>query len=114
SGRCPSDFFHYRELDLCLQFGPRIDASQRNNVLFCPGNELIRIDSQEKKKYIQEITADIEYMYNAPICIQGQNTGSGWKYNDESEMVYFDWAFGEPSGYASFLFMIRHSNYQWQ
>lgn len=61
SGRCPSDFFHYRELDVCLQFGPKIDASQRKNVLFCPGNELIRIDSQEKKKYIQEITGIVAF-----------------------------------------------------
>ncbi|CAC5420529.1 DNAJC27 [Mytilus coruscus] len=113
SGRCLLDFFNYRELDMCLQFGPRIDTSDRNNVSFCLGNDLIRIDSQEKEKYIKEITADIGYVYNVPICIQCQNTGSGWKYNDGSEMVYFNWPSGEPNGNTPFLFMVRQFNYQW-
>lgn len=50
---------------MCLQFGPMIDTTDRNNVFFCPENDLIRIDSQEKDKYIKEITGIFVIVHNA-------------------------------------------------
>lgn len=55
-------------------------------------------------------SADIGYVYNVPTCIQGQNIGSGWKYNDGSEMVYFNWWSKEPNGNTHLLFMVRQFN----
>ncbi|VDI09642.1 Hypothetical predicted protein [Mytilus galloprovincialis] len=49
-GRCPIDFFYCRELDICYQFGPTIQAIDVHNASACPGNDLLRIDSEEKKE----------------------------------------------------------------
>ncbi|VDI09641.1 Hypothetical predicted protein [Mytilus galloprovincialis] len=112
-GRCPIDFFYCRELDFCYQFGPTIQAFDVHNASACPGNDLLRIDSEEKKEYIKLVTADVGLVYNAGICIQGKNTGSGWVYNDGSQMEYFDWARYEPSGLSNVIMVNRYVNYQW-
>lgn len=56
SQRCKKGFFHYRALDLCYSFNPLIVADQENIMNACvgPGMEMIRIDSEEKQKYIHE------------------------------------------------------------
>ncbi|CAG2227104.1 unnamed protein product [Mytilus edulis] len=85
TGRCPDNFFFYRQLDFCCyQFRPSIKAAY----ITCPLGKLQRIDTEEKQNYTRKITADIELVYNAAICIQGTNTGSGWKFLVGTLMTY--------------------------
>ncbi|CAC5406143.1 unnamed protein product [Mytilus coruscus] len=112
-GGCSVDFYYCRELDICYQFGPTIQATEIRNASVCPGNDLLRIDSKEKKYYIKLVTADIGLVYHAGICIQGKNTGAGWMYNDGSSMEYFDWMRSEPSGLSNVIMVHRYANYQW-
>lgn len=60
-GRCKADFIYYRYLDLCLKFGPAINSSDYNVAMACsaPGEELVRIDSEERQQYIELITGTI-------------------------------------------------------
>ncbi|VDI22610.1 Hypothetical predicted protein [Mytilus galloprovincialis] len=109
TGRCPDNFFFYRQLDFCYQFRPTIQAAY----ISCPLGKLQRIDTEEKQNYTMKITADIELVYNAAICIQGKNTGTGWKFLDGTLMTYSNWGWNQPFKNSNQLRMIRWKNYVW-
>ncbi|CAC5390771.1 unnamed protein product [Mytilus coruscus] len=112
-GRCLVNFFYYRELDLCYKLEPPIKASKVDEDSVCPGNEIMRIDSDERHDYIKLVTADIGRVYPAGICIQGKKTQGKWTYNDGSTMEYFRWLPNEPTGVSDVIRMVRFENYGW-
>ncbi|CAG2227102.1 unnamed protein product [Mytilus edulis] len=52
TGRCPDNYFLYRQLDFCYQFRPTIKAAY----ISCPLGILQRIDTKEKQTYTMKIT----------------------------------------------------------
>ncbi|VDI40859.1 Hypothetical predicted protein [Mytilus galloprovincialis] len=117
-GRCKADFFYYRQLDLCFKFGPIINASDSNVAKACsePGEELIKIDSEERQQYIELITADIGLVYNRSICIQGtnmKNPSNKWTFNDGELMTYSKWGIRHPAVNGTFIRINRGENYTW-
>ncbi|VDI63119.1 Hypothetical predicted protein [Mytilus galloprovincialis] len=117
-GRCKADFFYYRHLDLCFKFGPTITASDSNVAMVCnaPGEELVRIDSEDRQTYIEHITADIGLVYDHSICIQGtsmKNPSNTWTFNDGELMTYSKWGTGQPDANRTFIRLIRIQNYAW-
>ncbi|CAG2255896.1 unnamed protein product [Mytilus edulis] len=110
SGRCPGDFYYYRQLDLCYQFGSEVKARE----ITCSSGDLIRIDSEEKQNYINLVTAAKKNLNSVATCIQGKNTGNGWVYNDGTHMTYFNWAPNAPkSNSTNQLRMIHHLDNKW-
>ncbi|CAG2227103.1 unnamed protein product [Mytilus edulis] len=109
TGRCPDNFFLYRQLDFCYQFMPSLMAAY----ISCPLGTLQRIDTEEKQNYTMKITANIELVYDDAICMQGKNTGEGWKFLDGTPMTYFNWNWNQPKFDSNQLRMIRNKNYVW-
>ncbi|VDI83112.1 Hypothetical predicted protein [Mytilus galloprovincialis] len=112
--RCLVNFFYYRELDLCYNFGPPIRVIDVDKEFVCHGTELVRIDFDARQDYIKLVTADIERVYPNGICIQGKEIQGNWTYIDGSTMNYFMWLPNEPSRATNVIRMVRSLNYGWK
>ncbi|VDI43788.1 Hypothetical predicted protein [Mytilus galloprovincialis] len=56
---------------------------------------------------------DIELVYDDPICMQGKNTGDGWKFLDGTLMTYFKWGHNQPKFLSNQLRMVIMNHYKW-
>ncbi|CAC5417772.1 unnamed protein product [Mytilus coruscus] len=120
SGRCsPEDgFIYYRDLDLCYKIYDPVPENINVLKLTCDSAnaELIKVDTQEKQKYVELISADFPV---PKVCIQGTDTidpQQQWTFDDGTLMTYFNWnqQCNEPSGGKGNLGISIVYNFTWK
>ncbi|XP_071146363.1 hepatic lectin-like [Mytilus edulis] len=74
-------------------------------------SELIRIDSAQKQAFVQQILAADAGSW---VCIQGDRDDGSYKFDDGSDMTYFNWNMGQPDNFIwHHIVMVKQFNYLW-
>ncbi|XP_063405963.1 uncharacterized protein LOC134689927 [Mytilus trossulus] len=119
SSRCTINdgFIYYKDLDFCYKI---YDPSPRDFMVYksiCEqaNAELVKVDTKEKQKYIELITADLSVLR---LCVQGTDTIDSqqrWTFDDGTLMTYFNWnhQYNQPSGGQGYIGISVVRNFTW-
>ncbi|CAC5407120.1 unnamed protein product [Mytilus coruscus] len=94
-----SGFIYNAGENMCYFIGSplAVDFDVIDTVCSNMDSELIRIDSQEKQAFVQQLLAADA---GDRVCIQGNrdNDSGSYKFDDGTDMTYFNWntPFGQP------------------
>ncbi|XP_066304554.1 lymphocyte antigen 75-like [Branchiostoma lanceolatum] len=115
SGKCPAGWNEDPMGDFCYQINSASVQTWREAQLMCGqrGGDLLSITTPHEQFYITGLLSSVTGMASLWIGANNLGTQGGWRWNDGSAFVYFNWASGPNGGSTDNCVEITSSNGRW-